>query len=90
MKYIVILGDGMADYAIDEFGGKTGSPFFPVPVQTVNGDDHLFAEPLGQKGEKGRALRMDMHHIVTSKGAAQGGKAGGRHRSQTFFLDGGH
>ena len=23
MKYIVILGDGMADYAVDEFGGKT-------------------------------------------------------------------
>lgn len=23
MKYIVVLGDGMADYAIDEFGGKT-------------------------------------------------------------------
>lgn len=23
MKYIVILGDGMADYGIDEFGGKT-------------------------------------------------------------------
>ena len=23
MKYIVILGDGMADYAVDEFNGKT-------------------------------------------------------------------
>ncbi len=23
MKYIVVLGDGMADYAVDEFGGKT-------------------------------------------------------------------
>ena len=23
MKYIVILGDGMADYPLDEFGGKT-------------------------------------------------------------------
>ena len=23
MKYIVILGDGMADYAVEEFGGKT-------------------------------------------------------------------
>ena len=23
MKYIVILGDGMADYGVDEFGGKT-------------------------------------------------------------------
>lgn len=23
MKYIVVLGDGMADYAIDEFGGST-------------------------------------------------------------------
>lgn len=23
MKYVVVLGDGMADYAVDEFGGKT-------------------------------------------------------------------
>ena len=23
MKYIVILGDGMADYPVDEFDGKT-------------------------------------------------------------------
>ncbi len=23
MKYIVVLGDGMADYAVDEFGGNT-------------------------------------------------------------------
>ena len=23
MKYIVVLGDGMADYAVDEFGGQT-------------------------------------------------------------------
>ena len=23
MKYIVVLGDGMADYAVDEFNGKT-------------------------------------------------------------------
>ena len=26
MKYVVILGDGMADYPVDAFDGKTISP----------------------------------------------------------------
>ena len=38
MKYIVILGDGMADYPVDYFGGKTILEVAKKPVI-----DYLFA-----------------------------------------------
>lgn len=43
MKYIVILGDGMADYPIDEFDGKT-------VLETANKPN---MDDMAQRGEMG-------------------------------------
>lgn len=43
MKYIVLLGDGMADYALDDRGGKT-----PLELSRT-----VFMDALAQKGEFG-------------------------------------
>ena len=32
MKYIIVLGDGMADYPIDEIGGKTPLEYADTPM----------------------------------------------------------
>ena len=32
MKYVIVLGDGMADYSIDELGGKTPLEYAKTPV----------------------------------------------------------
>ena len=32
MKYIVLLGDGMADYPVDELGGKTPLEAARTPI----------------------------------------------------------
>ncbi len=45
MKYIVVLGDGMADYAVDEFGGKT----------VLDVADKPNIDYMSQKGELGLA-----------------------------------
>jgi 2,3-bisphosphoglycerate-independent phosphoglycerate mutase len=43
MKYVVILGDGMPDYPIDELGGKTPLAYARTP--------HM--DKLGRHGEVG-------------------------------------
>ena len=74
----------------DEFGAETGLPFFPVPVQTVDGADYLFAHPLRNKAEKSRAFCVDMHHIIVTKSAAKRRKKRCSHRCQAFLFNGRH
>ena len=44
MKYIVVLGDGMADYPIDELDGKTPLEYADTPVM----DDLAQRSEIGQ------------------------------------------
>ena len=47
MKHIIILGDGMADKAIEKLGGKTPLQFAKTP----------YMDMLAKKGRTGRLMR---------------------------------
>lgn len=53
MKYIVVLGDGMADYPIDEIGGKTPLEYAKTPMMDLMAENAEIGQvhtiPVGMK-----------------------------------------
>lgn len=49
MKHIIILGDGMADHAVDRLGGKTLLQYADTP----------YMDMLARKGRTGRLATSD-------------------------------
>lgn len=53
MKYIVVLGDGMADYPIDEIGGKTPLEYAKTPMMDLMAENAEIGQvhtiPMGMK-----------------------------------------
>ena len=62
MKHIIILGDGMADHAVERLGGKTPLQYAHIPC----------IDMLARKGRTGRLVdrkstRLNSSHNVISR-----------------------
>ena len=56
MKHIIILGDGMADKAIEKLGGKTPLQFAKTP----------YMDMLAKMGRTGRLITVPEGYTMTS------------------------
>ena len=72
---------------VNVFGSKPFGPFFPLPVKAMHRHHHALSKHLRQPAHRRRSFRMDMYHIVFSKGAGKRRKKAGAYRRDSFCLE---